>query len=168
MGLFKKSSSKHDSMATASILSSKSNGGPKSPAPSSRTFTGISPSANASLPDLQLPRAPDASREPAAYLRSIYSVRERSKKVYDLARKNQLRHFDVDMSKFGETAAYVVSIIKVLRYCMSQSHGLTLTVVNREITPETTPQFLPTVAGNISKSVDVHAWTSSCNFGPCR
>jgi len=167
MGLFgKKSSSKHDSMATSSTFSSKSNGGPKSPAPSSRTFPGASPAANASLPDLPLPRAPDASREPAAYLRSIHSVRERSKKVYDLARKNQLRHFDVDMSKFGETAAYVVSIIKVEYYTLGIL-GIALTH-DREITLETTLPFLPMAVGSTLKSVDVLVWTSSCSFGQCR
>ena len=115
MGLFKKSSSssKHDSRATSTTVSTTtSNGGPKSPSVHSRPYNN-SPAANASLPELALPRAPDPGREPAAYLRSIYAVRERSKKIYDLARKNQLKHFDVDMSKFGETAHYVVSIIKV-------------------------------------------------------
>lgn len=117
MGLFKKSSSsssKHDSRVASSIIStttSNGGGGPKSPSIYSRPHN-ASPAANASLPDLPLPRAPDPGREPAAYLKSIHAVRERSKKIFDLARKNQLKHFDVDMSKFGETAHYVVSIIK--------------------------------------------------------
>lgn len=66
-----------------------------------------------SLPDVTLPRPPDPYVDPAAYLRSIYAVRERTRIVYERARRNQLLHFDVDMGKFGETAAYVVSIIKV-------------------------------------------------------
>ncbi|CAK4017416.1 Hypothetical predicted protein [Lecanosticta acicola] len=64
------------------------------------------------MSDVPLPRAPDPNAEPAAYLRSIYAVRERSKLVLEKAKKNQLRHFDVDLSSFSNTAAYVVSIIK--------------------------------------------------------
>lgn len=63
-----------------------------------------------------MPPAPDPALDPAAYLRSIYAVRERTQLVYEKAKANQLRHFNVDMSKFPETAAYVVSIIKV-RIC---------------------------------------------------
>ncbi|KAJ9639891.1 hypothetical protein H2199_006124 [Coniosporium tulheliwenetii] len=63
-------------------------------------------------PDIPLPKAPDPALDPAGYLRSIYSVRERSRLVLEKAKKNQLKHFTVDMSKFQDTAAYVVSIIK--------------------------------------------------------
>lgn len=84
---------------------------------SRRTFAmkraNSSPSQNASIPDIPLPKAPDPQIDPAAYLRSIYAVRERSKLVLEKAKRNQLRHFNVDMSKFPDTAAYVVSIIKV-------------------------------------------------------
>jgi hypothetical protein len=59
-----------------------------------------------------MPRPPDPNVDPAAYLRSIYAVRERTKLVSEKAKRNQLKHFDVDMTKFGETAAYMVSIIK--------------------------------------------------------
>lgn len=71
------------------------------------------PAANASIPDIVLPRAPDPALNPAAYLRSIHAVRERSRLVMAKAKHNRLAHFTVDMSKFGETASYVVSIIKV-------------------------------------------------------
>lgn len=71
------------------------------------------PAATANLPQIPLPRAPDPNLDPAGYLRSIYSVRERSHLVLEKAKKNQLRHFNVDMSKFQDTANYVVSIIKV-------------------------------------------------------
>lgn len=71
------------------------------------------PAAHASLPNIQLPRAPDPNLDPAGYLRSIYAVRERSRLVLEKAKKNQLRHFTVDMSKFQDTANYVVAIIKV-------------------------------------------------------
>ncbi|EMF11763.1 DUF1688-domain-containing protein [Sphaerulina musiva SO2202] len=69
-------------------------------------------SPSASIPSVPLPRAPDPQVDPAAYLRSIYAVRERTRLVLEKAKRNQLRHFTVDMSKFPDTAAYVVSIIK--------------------------------------------------------
>lgn len=71
------------------------------------------PASTASLPQIALPRAPDPNLDPAGYLKSIYAVRERSHLVLEKAKKNQLRHFNVDMSKFQDTANYVVSIIKV-------------------------------------------------------
>lgn len=60
-----------------------------------------------------MPKAPDPNVDPVGYLRSIYAVRERSRLVLDKAKLNQLRHFTVDMSKFSDTANYVVAIIKV-------------------------------------------------------
>ncbi|KAI9803919.1 MAG: hypothetical protein M1825_001799 [Sarcosagium campestre] len=54
----------------------------------------------------------DPSIDPAGYLRSINAVRDRSRFVFEKALRNELLHFTVDMSKFSETAAYVVSIIK--------------------------------------------------------
>ncbi|KAJ5512705.1 hypothetical protein N7463_002257 [Penicillium fimorum] len=66
----------------------------------------------ASIPELPIARPPDPALDPAAYLRSIHAVRERSNIVLDKAKKNQLNHFDVDMSKFEATASYIVSIIK--------------------------------------------------------
>lgn len=66
----------------------------------------------AKIPDITLPKPPDPSLDPAAYLRSIYSVRERSRLVMQKAKKNRLAHFDVDSSKFRDTAVYVCSIIK--------------------------------------------------------
>lgn len=73
-------------------------------------------SRHASAPQAPLPKAPDPNIDPAAYLRSIYAVRERSKLVLEKAKRNQLQHFNVDMSKFSDTAQYVVSIIKVCLY----------------------------------------------------
>lgn len=70
-------------------------------------------SRNGELSDVPLPKAPNPHETPSGYLRSIYAVRERSKLVLDKAKSNQLRHFQVDMSKFPDTANYVVSIIKV-------------------------------------------------------
>lgn len=65
-----------------------------------------------SVPDIDIPKAPDSDAKPADYLRSIYAVRERSRLVLDKAKHNHLAHFDVDLSKFKDTADYVVSIIK--------------------------------------------------------
>jgi len=75
--------------------------------------TNSTPAQNASIPQISLPKAPDPNLDPAGYLRSIYAVRERSRLVLEKAKRNQLRHFTVDMSKFSDTANYVVSIIKV-------------------------------------------------------
>jgi hypothetical protein len=88
-----------------------SNGSLRSPGP---TPNGSRPT---SFPEVPLPKAPDPSLDPAGYLRSIYAVRERSKLVLEKAKKNQLKHFTVDMSKFGDVASFVVSIIKVRHCC---------------------------------------------------
>jgi len=84
-----------------------SNGSLRSPGP---TPNGSRPT---SFPDVPLPKAPDPALDPAGYLRSIYAVRERSKLVLEKAKKNQLKHFTVDMTKFHDVASFVVSIIKV-------------------------------------------------------
>ncbi|KAI5309603.1 hypothetical protein KEM55_002855 [Ascosphaera atra] len=60
----------------------------------------------------KMPPAPDPNVNPVAYLKSIHAVRDRSKLVMNKAKSNTLNHFDVDHSKFEETAKYVVSIIK--------------------------------------------------------
>jgi hypothetical protein len=87
-----------------------SNGSLKSPVPSSANG---SRTPTVTFPDVPLPKAPDPALDPAGYLRSIYAVRERTRLVLEKAKKNQLKHFTVDMSKFADTAVYVVSIIKV-------------------------------------------------------
>lgn len=76
------------------------------------TFSSVHSTMTVSV-DIDLPPAPDPKKQPAQYLRSIYAVRERSKIVLAQAKTNQLNHFDVDLSKFQETADYVVAIIKV-------------------------------------------------------
>lgn len=65
------------------------------------------------IPKVELSRAPDPSIDPAGYLRSINSVRERSTLVLERAKNNNLEHFTVDMEQFSETTSFVVSIIKV-------------------------------------------------------
>lgn len=64
------------------------------------------------VPKIALPKAPDPTKDPAAYLRSIYAVRQRTKLVLERAKKNELKHFDVDLEKFEDTAGYVMAIIR--------------------------------------------------------
>jgi hypothetical protein len=74
---------------------------------------GFSKMSLPALPKIALPKGPNPNVDPAGYLRSIGAVRERCSLVMDPARKNQLTHFNVDMSKFEDTTKFVVSIIKV-------------------------------------------------------
>ncbi|KIW90590.1 uncharacterized protein Z519_08373 [Cladophialophora bantiana CBS 173.52] len=71
-----------------------------------------SPSLGGTMPEIAMPEPPDPISKPAAYLRSIYAVRERTRLVLEEAKVNALNHFDVDLSKFKDTADYVVAIIK--------------------------------------------------------
>ncbi|KAF2436737.1 hypothetical protein EJ08DRAFT_704145 [Tothia fuscella] len=121
MGLFNKKKGKRAAIAAHQDSHSggrhEENGhfakGSSSSKSSSNTPTMASKSSpRASIPDVTLPKAPDPNRDPVAYLRSIYAVRERSGLVLERAKRDQLKHFGVDMSKFGDTARYVVSIIK--------------------------------------------------------
>jgi hypothetical protein len=114
MGIFKRKDSKNsipaekeDRESFVSVNSARtSNASLKSPGYKS----GALPS---SIPELAIASPPDPALDPAAYLRSIHAVRHRSHIVLRKAKRNQLNHFDVDMTKFAETASYVVSIIKV-------------------------------------------------------
>lgn len=110
MGLFSRKDKK--SSAVDADKGPGSDAGSIHKSPASKPMNG-NPSANASLPHVPLPRAPDPSLNPAAYLRSIHAVRERSKYVFELAKRNKAKHFDVDMTKFADTARFVVSIINV-------------------------------------------------------
>ncbi|KAK5164640.1 uncharacterized protein LTR77_009846 [Saxophila tyrrhenica] len=116
MGLFsRKSSSRGHSNGNGNNhndahLQPHANGAVKAPFGMNRANS--NPAQNAVMPNIPLPKAPDPNIDPAGYLRSIYAVRERSKLVLEKARRNQLRHFHVDMSKFNDTAKFVVSIIK--------------------------------------------------------
>ena len=76
-------------------------------------MNGSSPFASPSVNNIPLDPPPDPSIDPAGYLRSLHSVRERSRIIHEKAKRNHLIHFDVDHTKFEDTAAYVVSIIKV-------------------------------------------------------
>ncbi|MCJ1231550.1 hypothetical protein MMC12_008227 [Toensbergia leucococca] len=109
MGLFnRKISNDGDSVASTGTRSSIK---PLNSPPLTK-FTNGSAFSIPSLPDVTLPKPPDPHLDPAAYLRSLNSVRARSKLVFSKAKRNQLAHFHVDLGKFKETASYVVSIIK--------------------------------------------------------
>lgn len=116
MGIFKRKDSKHsihsDKDDHESVVSSNS---ARNSTTSLRWSPGFRGSAGqpASIPEIPISRPPDPALDPAAYLRSIHAVREQCKFVLAKAKQNQLNHFNVDMSKFKETASYVVSIIKV-------------------------------------------------------
>ncbi|KAI0599266.1 hypothetical protein F4775DRAFT_583403 [Biscogniauxia sp. FL1348] len=64
------------------------------------------------MPRINLPKPPDPSLDAAGYLRSLGSVRERSRIVTEKALKNKLNHFDVDLSKFPDVVSFVCGIIK--------------------------------------------------------
>lgn len=65
------------------------------------------------LPKVDLPRALDPQLDPAGYLRSLGAVRDRSKIVFEKAKRNELAHFDVDMSKMTDVVTFVSGLIKV-------------------------------------------------------
>ncbi|KAG9246408.1 hypothetical protein BJ878DRAFT_497140 [Calycina marina] len=115
MGLFSKkdksgssitSGHKSSSVADNTSLGQSSSSSLKSPT------TPVNSKPAPTIPKIDLPRAPDPHVDPAGYLRSIGSVRERCAVVMQKAVQNQLEHFDVDMSKFDNTTKFVVSIIK--------------------------------------------------------
>jgi hypothetical protein len=127
MGIFHRSSRKasqpsiaESTSSTSSVTSpiSTTSGGQNikwstpSPLPQSNPFT-PKPNVPAHRPRVSMPRAPDPEVDPAAYLRSINAVRERCSLVCDKARRDELRHFRVDMARFEDAANFVVSIIKV-------------------------------------------------------
>lgn len=121
MGLFNRKSSKPSGYDNGNIKKpqtakayqpAKSSEMPISPNQPNAAFSRAQP--NMAFSDISLSKPPDPRMDPAAYLKSIYAVRERSKLVMAKARSNELSHFDVNMDMFQNTADYVVSIIKVL------------------------------------------------------
>lgn len=163
MRLFNRKGSKPQVSPNGSQPNS-SNGSLRSPGP---TPNGSRPT---SFPDVPLPKAPDPTLDPAGYLRSIYAVRERSRLVLEKAKKNQLKHFTVDMSKFGDVASFVVSIIKVSLILRAQGYHVgrqhpSDTACSATMRP-TTPRFRLTAAGSTLMSVAAHASTSSWQHGP--
>ncbi|OTA68107.1 DUF1688-domain-containing protein [Hypoxylon sp. EC38] len=74
--------------------------------------TPLTPLTPHPLPRINLPKPPDPSLDAAGYLRSLGAVRERCKIVTDKALRNNLNHFDVDVSKFPDVVSFVCGIIK--------------------------------------------------------
>ena len=110
-----------------------------------------------SIPDIAIPDPPDPKTKPAAYLRSIHAVRQRTNLVLEEAKVNALHHFDVDMSKFRDTADYVVSIIKVSATYSSLTPISPQLIPSSEISRESIRQYHPMVVGNILKWEEGHA-----------
>ena len=113
MGLFGKKSKGGDAESVASASKKSTNSPRNSGALQSPRFPQSNASLAASISDIPLPKPPDPNVNPVAYLKSIYAVRRSCQPVFERAKKNQLLHFDVDMSMFEHTASYVVRIIKV-------------------------------------------------------
>ncbi len=111
MGIFNRKSAKIQT--NGEIMDSGFNSNTLKSPPPTQTCHKNSPFVSPSALDVTLPAPPDPTLDPAAYLRSIWAVRARCQLVYQRAKRNQLAHFDVDGTKFRETANYLVSIIKV-------------------------------------------------------
>lgn len=151
MGIFNRKSSKIQT--NGQIMETQFDSNTLKSPPPTQTSHKKSPFVSPSALDVTLPAPPDPTLDPAAYLRSIWAVRARCQLVYQRAKRNQLAHFDVDGSKFGETANYLVSIIKV--GSMSPTIPfLTDTLYYRETTPQTIPKYLHMADGNTSTQVD--------------
>ncbi|KAI0110606.1 DUF1688-domain-containing protein [Hypoxylon sp. NC0597] len=74
--------------------------------------TPLTPMTPHPLPRINLPKPPDPSLDAAGYLKSLGAVRERCKIVTDKALRNNLNHFDVDVTKFPDVVSFVCGIIK--------------------------------------------------------
>jgi len=114
MGIFsrKDKTGSVSSAVTRNSLTEKASMSSQSSLKSPQT-PGFSKMSLPALPKIALPKSPDPQVDPAGYLRSIGSVRERCAIVHEKAKRNQLNHFEVDMTKFKDTTKFVVSIIKV-------------------------------------------------------
>lgn len=87
------------------------------------------------MPKVDLPRPPDPQLDPAGYLRCLPAVRERSRIVYEKSLRNELNHFDVDMSKMDDVVRFVSGLIKV---CSFPSELEALVDVDLGISPPVT------------------------------
>ncbi|KAF1814062.1 hypothetical protein P152DRAFT_303218 [Eremomyces bilateralis CBS 781.70] len=116
MGLFSRKQSKQPLSSTDDSKSIQSNRSSSHKSPLSsingQQFGMKSQNLLAEIPDIPLPRAPDPLIDPVKYLKSIYAVRERTRLVLETAKRNQLKHFTVDLGKFDDAVSYVVAIIK--------------------------------------------------------
>ncbi|KAI4236583.1 MAG: hypothetical protein L6R40_006139 [Gallowayella cf. fulva] len=111
MGLFNRKTKASADVESVTSKASRTASNLQSPPPAKNTNHSSS-FPTPSPANVALPPPPDPAVDPAAYLRSIHAVRDRSRLIHQRAKRNQLHHFDVDPTKFGETAAYIVSIIK--------------------------------------------------------
>ena len=135
----------------------------KSPPPTQASHKNsvVSPSAL----NVTLPAPPDPTLDPAAYLKSIWAVRARCQLVYQRAKRNQLAHFDVDSSKFGETATYLVSIIKVEQNI--QPFGPLLTDRSTErLRPRLFPNTFPRPMATLRSRWTTSSRTTHSNVAP--
>ncbi|PHH89438.1 hypothetical protein CDD83_6070 [Cordyceps sp. RAO-2017] len=120
MGLFsrKAKAAKADSSIAPSQSSASFNSatsrplGNRTSAGSITPGTPLSPMSPVKLPKVDLPRPPDPQLDPAGYLRSLGAVRERSKVLLDRALRNDLNHFDVDLTKLPDVVTFVSGLIK--------------------------------------------------------
>ncbi|TWU70550.1 hypothetical protein ED733_000975 [Metarhizium rileyi] len=120
----KGSSSIAASHSTASFASGTSRGiGNRTSAGSSSSAnTPLSPMSPVKLPKVDLPRPPDPQLDPVGYLRSLGAVRERSQIIMDKATRNELNHFDVDLTKLPNVVTFVSGLIK--RDYAAPFHGI--------------------------------------------
>lgn len=164
MGIFNRKSVKIQT--NGEIMNSGFNSSTLKSPPPTQTSHKNSPFVSPPALDVTLPAPPDPTQDPAAYLRSIWAVRARCQLIYQRAKRNQLAHFDVDSTKFGETARYLVSIIKVAQNPPPTLSSLTNRRHDRETTPPTIPRYLLMAGGNTSKPVDDLESNNSSEHGP--
>lgn len=120
-----------------------------------------------SIPEMPISGPPDPALDPAAFLRSIHAVRQRSHVILRKAKRNQLNHFDVDMTKFAETASYVVSIIKVSHLPYVPTFlAVVLLIISRETMRPIIRRYLPMAVGNILMWAEDPVSTNYSNPGP--
>jgi hypothetical protein len=81
--------------------------------------TPLSPKTPFKMPKVDLPRPPDPQLDPAGYLKCLPAVRERSKIIFDKAMRDELNHFDVDMSKLPDVVSFVSGLIKVSNFLLN-------------------------------------------------
>ncbi|KAI1908668.1 hypothetical protein LOZ12_006053 [Ophidiomyces ophidiicola] len=111
MGLFRRKDAKHSHERDEQDSFISTNSARTSNA-SLKVPLSLKSNGSPTIPEIPISPPPDPNIDPAAYLRSIHSVRQRCRFVMLKAKRNQLNHFDVDYDKFEDTAHYVVSIIK--------------------------------------------------------
>ncbi|PFH59431.1 hypothetical protein XA68_12408 [Ophiocordyceps unilateralis] len=119
MGFFSRKKAPKANSTITTVHSNTSFTSAKSPAVVHRASAGsitpvtpMSPMSPVKLPKVDLPRPPDPQLDPAGYLRSLGAVRERSSLVMKRALRNDLDHFNVDLSKLPDVVAFVSRLIK--------------------------------------------------------